>query len=98
MTLVAVIDILLDAEFLQQQHTTDTKQDLLLQAVLPVTTIQGVGDGLVELRVHLIVGVEQIQLHTAYIHTPDVSIDMVVHIGDIDYQRIAVLVELEPRS
>ena len=40
MTLVAVINILLYAELLQQQHTTDTEQYLLLQAVLPVTTIE----------------------------------------------------------
>ena len=44
MTLVAVIDILLDTESLQQQHTTDTEQDFLLQSVLPVTAIQRVSD------------------------------------------------------
>ena len=47
-TLVAMVDILLDAQLLQQQHTTDTQQDLLLQTVLPVATLEGVGDGLVE--------------------------------------------------
>ena len=40
MTLVAVIYILLDTELLEQQHTTDTEQNLLLQTVLPVTTIE----------------------------------------------------------
>jgi len=40
MTLIAVINLLLDAEFLQSQDTTDTKQDFLLQAILPVTTIE----------------------------------------------------------
>ena len=40
MTLVAVINIFLDTEFLQSQDTTDTKQDFLLQAILPVTTIE----------------------------------------------------------
>ena len=39
-TLVAVIYILLDTELLEQQHTTDTEQDFLLQTVLPVTTIE----------------------------------------------------------
>ena len=48
-TFVAVVDIFLDAEFLQQQHTTNTEQDFLLQAVLPVATIEVVGDGTVEL-------------------------------------------------
>ena len=40
MTLIAVINLLLDAEFLQSQDTTDTQQDFLLQAILPVTTIE----------------------------------------------------------
>ena len=48
-TLVTMIDILLDAELLQQQHTTDTKQDFLLQTVLPVTAIEGMGNRLVEI-------------------------------------------------
>ena len=39
-TLVAMVDIFLNAELLQQQHTTDTQQDFLLQAVLPVATIE----------------------------------------------------------
>ena len=49
MALVAVIDVFLDAQFLQQQHTTDAEQDFLLQTVLPVATIECVGNGLVEL-------------------------------------------------
>ena len=40
MTLVAMVNILLDAEFLQQLHTTYTKQNFLLQTVLPVATIK----------------------------------------------------------
>ena len=40
MTLVAVINIFLDAKFLQSQDTADTQQDFLLQAILPVTTIK----------------------------------------------------------
>ena len=64
MALVAVVDILLDAEFLQQQHATDTEQNLLLQTVLPVTSVQSVGDRLVEVRVHLVVSIEQMTRHT----------------------------------
>ena len=40
MTLVAVINLLLDAKLLQSQDTADTQQDFLLQAILPVTTIE----------------------------------------------------------
>ena len=40
MTLVAVINIFLDTKFLQSQDTANTQQDFLLQAILPVTTIE----------------------------------------------------------
>ena len=49
MTLVTVINIFLDTKFLQCQDTTDTQQDFLLQAILPVTTIERVSDWTVEL-------------------------------------------------
>ena len=49
MTLIAVVNILLDAQLLQHEHTTDTQQNLLLEAVLPVATIESVGDGAVKL-------------------------------------------------
>ena len=94
MTLVAVVDVLLDTEFLQQQHTTNTEQDLLLQAVLPVAAVEGVRDGLVELRVELVVGVEQIKLHTAHVDTPHVCVNIIVCVRHIDDERIAVLIEL----
>ena len=38
--LVAVVDVLLDAQALQQQHAADAEQYLLLQTVLPVATIE----------------------------------------------------------
>ena len=49
MTLVAVINLLLDTHLLQCEHTTDTEQNLLLQTVLPVTTVERVSDRTVEL-------------------------------------------------
>ena len=49
MTFIAVIDILLDTHLLQCEHTTDTEQNLLLQTVLPVTTVERVSDRTVEL-------------------------------------------------
>ena len=94
MTFVAVIDIFLDAQLLQQQHTTNTQQNLLLQAVLPVATIKTVGDGLVKVRVHLVVSVQQIELHTTNVNTPNVSMNLIVSIRYINYQRITVLIKL----
>ena len=93
-TLVAVVDILLDAQLLQQQHTADTQQDFLLQTVLPVATIEGVGDGFVKVGVHLVVGIQQIELDTADVDTPHVGMHLIVGIGDVDDHRVAVLVEL----
>ena len=40
MPLVAMIDVFLDTEFLQSQHTSDTQKNLLLQTVFPVTAIK----------------------------------------------------------
>ena len=48
-SLIAMIDLLFDAEFLQRQNTANTQKDLLLQTVLPVTTIERVCDWLVKL-------------------------------------------------
>ena len=43
-SLVAMIYLLCDAELLQSEDTTDTEKNLLLETVLPVTTIEGVSD------------------------------------------------------
>ena len=94
MSLIAVIDIFLDTEFLQQQHTTDTQQDLLLQTVLPVTAIEAVCDGFVEVGVHLVISIEQIELHTTDIDTPYVCMYLIVGVRNINHHRVAVLVEL----
>ena len=94
MTLVTVINIFLDTKFLQQQHTTDTKQNLLLQTIFPIATIEGVGNGLVEVRVHFIVSIQQIELNTTNVNTPNISVNLIVVIRYIDHQRIAILIEL----
>ena len=49
MTLITVIHILLDAKLLQHQHTADTEQNLLLEAVFPITSVECMSDGAVEL-------------------------------------------------
>ena len=74
--------------------TTDTQQNLLLQTVLPVTTIESVRDGLIELRVHLVVGIEQIELHTTHVHAPYISMNLIVGVRHIDHQRITILIKL----
>ena len=75
MTLVAVIDILLDAKLVEQHHAADAEQIFLLDAVLPVATIELVGDAAIPLGVAVDVGVEQIELHATDIHLPYVGIN-----------------------
>ena len=92
-TLVAVINILLDAKLVEQQHTADAEQVLLLDAVLPVTTIELVSDAAVPLRVAVEVGVEQIELHAAYIYLPYVGIDnYIIVVRHFEYELCAILI------
>ena len=94
MTLVTVVDILLNAQLLQQEHTADTQENLLLQTVLPVATIECVGNRLVKLGVHIIVGIQQIQGDTTHVDTPYISMNLVVHIGNIHHHRVTVGIQL----
>ena len=93
MTLVAVIDIGLDAQTLEQQHAADAQQVLLLDAVLPVATIELVGDFAVILAVEVEVGVEQIELDTAHVGLPYVGIDGAAGIRNLMNQLLAILVQ-----
>ena len=92
--LVAVVDVLLDAEFLEHEGAADAEQDLLLQAVLVVAAVKVVGDGAVILGVHLVVRVQQVEFDASHVHVPDKGVDLVVLVGDIDHQLVAVGVEL----
>ena len=56
-----MIYVFLDAQFLQSKNTADTKQNFLFQTVLPVTAIKLVSDGTVELAVHFIIRIKQIE-------------------------------------
>ena len=92
-SLVAMIYLLCDTELLQSEDTTDTEKDFLLQTVLPVTTIEGVSDRTVIVRVHIVVSIEQIELHTTYVSLPYEGMNHIVHIRNINYHLIAVLIE-----
>ena len=92
-SLVAMIYLLCDAELLQSEDTTDTEKDFLLQTVLPVTTIEGVSDRTVIVRVHIIISIEQIEFYTTYVSLPYEGMNHVVHIRNINNHLIAVLIE-----
>ena len=50
------------------------------------------GDGAVELAVHVEVGIHQIELHAAHIHTPDVRVDDTAGIRHLKNHGAAILV------
>ncbi len=50
-------------------------------------------DGSVVLRVHVEVGIKQIEFHAAYIHTPDVAVDDSSGVGHLQNHRVAVFIE-----
>ena len=84
---VHVVDILGDAEALEQKHATEPEEVLLLHAVLPVTTIELVRDGAVPFAVLWDVGVEEIEADAPYIDLPDVAEDGVVGVGHFEDER-----------
>ena len=90
---VAVVDVLADAEFLEHEHAADAEEVFLLEAVLPVAAVEGVGDFAVELGVHLVVGVEEVELDAAYVDLPYVGVDLVVGEGHVDDDLVALGVE-----
>ena len=81
MAFVCVVDGVVDAEFLEREHTADAEEIFLLDTVFPVTAVELVGDGAVPFAVHVEVGVEKIELHAAYVHAPDVAVDDTAGIG-----------------
>ena len=50
------------------------------------------GDGLVELRVHVVVGVEQVEGDATHVHSPHIGVHLIVHVGHVDHQWVAVFV------
>ncbi len=74
MAFVAVVELALDAEFLEHEHTADTEHVFLLDTVLPVAAVELMGNLTVKLRVHVEVGIHQIETHAAYIHTPYMAV------------------------
>ena len=51
------------------------------------------GDRTVKLRVHIIVSIEQIELDTANVYLPNISMYLIVHIGYVYHNRVAILVQ-----
>ena len=87
---VTMINVFFDAQCFQCQDTTDTQQDFLFQTVFPVATIKLMSNRTVELAVHFIICIQQIQRNTSYIYTPYVSMYIIIQIRNIHHQRLTI--------
>ena len=93
-TFVHVVDVLRDAEAVEEEHTTDTEEVLLLHTVLPVTAIELVCDGAVPFAILWDVSVEEVEADTADVHLPYMAVYGVTSIGHLeDEGRLSVLFE-----
>ena len=86
MAFVCVVDGVVDAELLESITPPMPRRYSCFDTVLPVTAVELVGDRTVPFAVHVEVRVEKIELHAAYVHTPDVAVDDTA--GDMVTSRI----------
>ena len=90
--LVAVVDIVLDAQLAQGADTADAEQNLLLEAVLPVAAVEVVGNLAVLLEVGLVVRIEQVEVRAAHLALPDACRERAAREGDGHDDPAAVFV------
>ena len=69
-SLVAMVDLRIDAEIPEGSDAADAEQELLLQTVLPVAAVEVIGHLTVLRRVRFIVSVKQIEVCTTNSHLP----------------------------
>ena len=93
MAFVAVVKLILYAKFFEHQHTADAKQILLFDTILPISAIKLVGDAAVKLTIHVKVCVKQVELHTAYVDAPYMTINVTAGVGNLKNHRMAILVK-----
>ena len=92
MTLVAVVNLSLDTQFLEHEHTTDTEHIFLLDAILPVTAIELVSDRAVKITVLVEVGIEQVKIHTSHVNFPDVGINHAPGIRHLENHLLSIFI------
>ena len=90
MSLVAMVHILLNAEFLECEHATDTEHNLLFETVLVVTTVELVRNRAVPFAIELVVGIQQIQTDTTNRYAPQVRMYLTIRIRHIDNHRCTI--------
>ena len=88
-----MIYIFLDTQFLQSKNTADTEQDFLLQTVFPITAVKLMSDRTVELAVHLIIRIKQIERDTAHVYSPKESVYVIIQIRNVYNNLVAVFIQ-----
>ena len=90
MTLVAVVDVALDVEGVEEADATHAEDDFLLDAVFPVAAVEGVGEVAVLGVVEGMVGVEQVEADASDVDSPDFELDLSAREVDGDVELLAV--------
>ena len=93
MALVKMVDGGIEPKLTQGPYAADTQQYLLLEAVLPVSSVELMGDLAVFGSVGLEVGIEQIKIGTSHRHLPDTGAHLAAGHGHLDGTPVAVLVK-----
>ncbi len=76
MPLVTMVHLRTNAEVTQRADTAQSQQQLLLQPVLPIASVEMVGNLTVLRNVRLIVRVEEVQIRPSDSHLPDAGGDV----------------------
>ena len=88
-----MVNVLLDAEFVEREHTADAEEIFLLDAVFPVTAIEAVSDAAVVFGVEFVVSVEEVERDATHVGSPECGVHHEVGVGHIHDDLIAVGVE-----
>ena len=92
MTLVAVVYLRSEAELAEGADTADTEEELLLETVLPVSTIEVVCDGPVFRKILRNVCIEELQFCAAYVYSPEACVEVTSRECDADGHPVSVFV------
>ncbi len=89
-TLIAMIDISLDAKLVEESYATHAEDNLLLEAVLPVTAIERVSESAILGIVEWVVSVKEIERDAAYVDAPNLQLNLTAREVDGDVELLSV--------
>ena len=93
MAFVVMVDSGVETQQAQGPHAADTEQDLLLQTVLPVASVELMRHLTVFRQIGFEVGVEKVEVGTADGHFPDTGSHVTSRKGHVDGPPVVMLVQ-----